>query len=52
VDQLLASSAGGTVAALSGVSRGVRSERALTPWVDPLSGELADELVASLVEVV
>jgi hypothetical protein len=39
------------VAALSGASRGVRPERSPTSWVDPLSGELAEELVASLVEV-
>jgi hypothetical protein len=51
LDQVFASNAGGTVAALSGASNGVRPERA-TVWVDPLSGELADELVSSLVGAV
>src|SRR5262249_13658121 len=51
LDHLFTGNAGGTGAALSGVNSGVRPQRTPTSWVDPLSGELAEELVASLVEV-
>jgi hypothetical protein len=50
LDQVFAGSSGGSrVAALSGPSSGLRSARPMSTWVDPLSGQLADELVSSLV---
>jgi hypothetical protein len=43
---------GGTRAtALSAASRGVQAGRSMATWVDPLSGQLADELISSLVEL-
>jgi hypothetical protein len=53
LDQVFAGSSGGSsVAALSGPGSGLRSARPMSTWVDPLSGQLADELVSSLVPVV
>jgi hypothetical protein len=50
LDQLFAGSSGGTRAAvLSAASRGMQPGGSMGTWVDPLSGQLADELVSNLV---
>jgi hypothetical protein len=49
LDQLFSRNLGGTGAVLSGQSEGSQFHRWLATWVEPLSGQLADELVSSLV---
>jgi len=51
VDQLFSSNSGGTGAALSGESKGEHFDRSLATRADPLSGQVVDELVSSLVQV-
>jgi hypothetical protein len=51
VEQLFSSNFGGIGAALSSESKGVQPHCSIATWVDPLSGQLVDELVSSLVPV-
>jgi len=51
LDHLFSGSLGGTGAALSGESNGVQLDRSTATWVDPLSGQLVDELVSNLAQV-